>query len=269
MVTSSMPAPPRFFLTFSQASSQFFRLNTLSISEWTFFVPCLPSDACGFCGSTVSSVPALGLSHLELSNLPVPTHRFPHVSLAQQSTGPSPSARPFASGGAAAPGSGPRPFAVASFLSNMPRSDSWHRVGRNFARADSRAYRSVASGRGLCSPLPALSSAGVPRFRPSRPFGRYQVALGHPRLFPTVSSAHTVVRWGGTMRLRLHSAGSTIPHLGPTGSSWGCLPSITTRWFSASPSDPTSRWAPCPPESCERVASGPPWLCPAFAFVPG
>jgi hypothetical protein len=52
--------------------------------------------------------------------------------------------------------------------------------------------------------------------------------------------------------LRLHSAGSTIPHLWPTGSSWGCLPSITTRWFSASPADPASRRAPCPPESCRR-----------------
>src|SRR5262249_8334011 len=76
--------------------------------------------------------------------------------------------------------------------------------------------------------------------------------LGHTRLFPTVSPAHTVVRWGGTICLRLHSAGSTMPHLGPTGSSVGWLPSITTRWFSASPSDPTSRWAPCPPESCAR-----------------
>jgi hypothetical protein len=41
--------------------------------------------------------------------------------------------------------------------------------------------------------------------------------------------------------LRLHSAGSTIPHLWPTGSSVGWLPLITTRWFSASPSDLTSR----------------------------
>lgn len=49
------------------------------------------------------------------------------------------------------------------------------------------------------------------------------------------------------IRLRHHSAGSTIVHLWPTGSSSGRLPSITTRWFSSSPSDPTSRWAPCPP----------------------
>jgi hypothetical protein len=41
--------------------------------------------------------------------------------------------------------------------------------------------------------------------------------------------------------LRLHSAGSTIPHLWPTGSSVGWLPLITTRWCSASPSDLTSR----------------------------
>jgi hypothetical protein len=53
-------------------------------------------------------------------------------------------------------------------------------------------------------------------------------------------------------RLRHHSAGSTIPHLGPTGSSVGWLPSMTTRWFSASPSDPPSREAPCPPERCTR-----------------
>ena len=48
--------------------------------------------------------------------------------------------------------------------------------------------------------------------------------------------------------LRLHSAGSTIPRLWPTGSSARWLPLITTRWFSASPSDPPSREAPCPPK---------------------
>jgi hypothetical protein len=68
------------------------------------------------------------------------------------------------------------------------------------------------------------------------------------RLFPTVSPANTLVRWGGTQRLRLPSAGSTIPHLRPTGSSSGSLPSITTRWSSSSPSDSTSRWTPCPPK---------------------
>lgn len=54
-------------------------------------------------------------------------------------------------------------------------------------------------------------------------------------------------------RLRLHSAGSTIPHLWPTGSSLGQPPSITTRWCSASPSDPPSREAPCPPKGWQRL----------------
>ena len=54
------------------------------------------------------------------------------------------------------------------------------------------------------------------------------------------------------LRLRLHSADSTILQLGPTGSSPGSLPSITTRWFSAHPSDSTSRWTPCPPKDSRR-----------------
>lgn len=102
------------------------------------------------------------------------------------------------------------------------------------------------------SPLPALSSAGVALSHPYLTFGPYQVSLGHLCLFSTVSPAHTVVRWRGTMRLRLHSADSTILQLGPTGSSLGWLPSITTRWFSANPSDSTSRWTPCPPKDCRR-----------------
>ena len=48
------------------------------------------------------------------------------------------------------------------------------------------------------------------------------------------------------MRLRLHSAGSTLPHLWPTGSS-EMTPSTTARQFSSCPSDSTSRWTPCPP----------------------
>jgi len=40
-----------------------------------------------------------------------------------------------------------------------------------------------------------------------------------------------------------------LPHLWPTGSSSGWPPSITARYFSSCPSDPTSRWTPCPPGS--------------------
>ena len=55
--------------------------------------------------------------------------------------------------------------------------------------------------------------------------------------------------WWGE-RLRLRSAGSTLPHLWPTGSSSGWPPSITARYFSAGPSDSISPWTPCPPENC-------------------
>src|SRR5271169_1502843 len=68
--------------------------------------------------------------------------------------------------------------------------------------------------------------------------------------------------------LRPHSAGSTLPHLWPTCSSSGWPPLITARYFSSGPSDSGSLLTPCPPEYPEQLASGPSWLCPAFAFVP-
>ena len=165
---------------------------------------------------------------MELSNLPLPTHPLPASPHSQQSTGPSPSDGPFGRAGAAAPvGSDPRPFVLASFLSTIPRSDSWHRFGRNFTlRLISAPTVPVASGRCLCSLFPALSSAGVTISRPYLPSGRYQASLGHTCLFPTVSPANTLVRWAGTLCLRLHSAGSTITHLWPTGSSLGSLPRL-------------------------------------------
>src|SRR5215469_11163981 len=42
-------------------------------------------------------------------------------------------------------------------------------------------------------------------------------------------------------------AGSTLSHPRPTSSSSGWRPSITARYFSASPSDSASRRTPCPP----------------------
>jgi hypothetical protein len=43
-------------------------------------------------------------------------------------------------------GSDPRPFVLTSFLSTIPRSDSWHRIGWNFAFAYIRTYLPVAAG---------------------------------------------------------------------------------------------------------------------------
>jgi hypothetical protein len=43
-------------------------------------------------------------------------------------------------------GSDPRPFVLTLFLSTIPRSDSWHRIGWNFAFAYIRTYLPVAAG---------------------------------------------------------------------------------------------------------------------------
>src|SRR3984885_5854855 len=53
-------------------------------------------------------------------------------------------------------------------------------------------------------------------------------------------------------RLRLPTAGSTLPHPRPTSSSSGWRPSITARFFSSYPSDSASRRTPCPPGTAER-----------------
>jgi len=52
----------------------------------------------------------------------------------------------------------------------------------------------------------------------------------------------------GRRRRAVRSADSTLPHLWPTGSSWGLSPSIAARHFSSCPSDSPLRWTPCPPE---------------------
>ena len=90
---------------------------------------------------------------------------------------------------------------------------------------------------------------------------------GSPVIFRIVPPANTLVRWVNEKRLRPHSAGSTLPHLWPTCSSSGWPPLTTARYFSSCPSDSRSLWTPCPPV-LEQPAPGPPWLCPAFAFVP-
>jgi len=107
----------------------------------------------------------------------------------------------------------------------------------------------MASGRALCSQLTrpfvcgCHTMATIPlQSDDTRP--PWVTHMSSPPCRP-----HTPGYDGGEPNcLRLHRAGSTIPRLGPTGSSGGWLPSITTRWFSASPSDPPSREAPCPPK---------------------
>src|ERR1700730_15170437 len=51
-----------------------------------------------------------------------------------------------------------------------------------------------------------------------------------------------------------------LAHLWPTGSS-RVSPSITARYFSAGPSDSTSRWTPCPPKYSKR------WLQVGLGYI--
>jgi len=81
-----------------------------------------------------------------------------------------------------------------------------------------------------------------------------EISWGHDVFFHSVPAAHTLVRGVNGIRLRRHSADSTLPPLWPTGSSSGWLPSIPARSFSAGPSDSTSRWTPCPPRFPSRPA---------------
>ena len=76
-------------------------------------------------------------------------------------------------------GDDPRPFVLTSFKSTSPRSDSWHRIGWNFACAYIRTYLQVAPGRALRPPFLALSLASVALFQPYLPSGRYQVSLSY------------------------------------------------------------------------------------------
>jgi hypothetical protein len=126
--------------------------------------PPVPIDASG-----VPSMPAQGLSRRELIPTSVMYSPVPRHSALSHSTGPSPSARPLASVRRRRSIDDPRPFALISFKSTAPRSDSWHRFGRNFARAYIRAYRRMAF---------ALPS---PRPRSTRPISR-NIGIGHGAL---------------------------------------------------------------------------------------
>src|SRR3954465_15585161 len=200
-------------------------------------------------GLRVSSMAAQGLSLCELVRTSAMYSPARRASTLPHSTGPSPSGRPFGSDRRRrSSGSDPGPFALTPFLSTLPRSDSWHRFGRNFACASIRPYP-----RGLQAGL-FVACFSPFRLRVSHDSG-HTFPMDDTRP-PWVTDAlpHRVAR----------------PHLGATGRNPGAfapivrarpfpvfgrpvhrsgsLPLITTRWFSSSLSDPASRRAPCPPE---------------------
>jgi hypothetical protein len=73
-------------------------------------------------------------------------------------------------------------------------------------------------------------------------------------LFHTVPSANTLVRWVNENAFAPIVRARPCPTFGRPVHPRGGSPLITARYFSAYPSDSTSRWTPCPPESClERL----------------
>jgi hypothetical protein len=185
--------------------------------------------------------------------VPSPYLPFGRIASTQQSTGPSPPAPLLGDAGVTAQGGDPRGSVVPSFLSRTPCSDSWHRIGWNFALAYIHTYHPVALGYPVCSLLPRPFVCGCHTMA-TLPL---QVDDTRPPWVTPLSSPpcrpHTPWCDGEEpKRLRLHRAGSTIPRLWPTGSSLGWLPSMTTRWCSASPADSPSCEAPCPPKNRTR-----------------
>lgn len=184
---------------------------------------------------------------------PLLTHRLvalPHHNGVQGRPPPAPLV---GDASVTAPGGDPKGSALPSFLSHPPCSDSWHRIGGNFARASIHTYHPVALGCPLssrwacpfvcgCHPIATLPSQ-VDTPRPP-----WVTQLSSPPCRPPAPWCDGEE----TRCLRLHRAGATIPRLWPTGSPSGGLPVMTTRWCSASPSDPPSREAPCPPKDNPR-----------------
>src|ERR1700759_5583778 len=92
--------------------------------------------------SPVSSMPAQGLSQSELIRTSVMYSPDLRHLTPPHSTGPSPSGWSLWSQPASPlDGGDPEPFVLIPFKSTSPRSDSWHRIGRNFACAYIRTYR--------------------------------------------------------------------------------------------------------------------------------
>ena len=114
---------------------------------------------------------------------------------------------PFEHAGATTPSRDPRPFALTSFISIIPQSDSWHRIGQNFAFAYICIYLPVAPGRCLCSLFLTLSSVSATISRPHLLFRQYKASLGHKTLLPY----HVARKHPGTMSWNLGAFASIVP----------------------------------------------------------
>ena len=79
------------------------------------------------------------------------------------------------------------------------------------------------------------------------PAGPAEVSQGHALVFHTVPPANTLVRWVDEIAFASVVQARPCPTFGRPVRH-GVAPSTTARYCSANPSDPTSRWAPCPPQ---------------------
>ena len=152
-------------------------------------------------------------------------------------------------------------FRVIALTRSLPRSSQRHcrptsPVHPTARRGESRRFRGACGTIRSSDCLPRV----VPRFalRLSRLLSRChtetrQALLGSRSDLPCRAVRKHLGATGEWMRLRLHSADSTLPRLWPTSSSSGSPPLTTARQFSSCPSDSASRRTPCPP----RLVSGP------------
>ncbi len=76
---------------------------------------------------------------------------------------------------------------------------------------------------------------------------------GHTLFFRTVPSTNTLVRWVDENAFTSIVQARPCPTFGRLVRH-GIAPSTTARYFSAGPSDSTSRWTPCPPKLSFRPA---------------
>jgi len=75
-----------------------------------------------------------------------------------------------------------------------------------------------------------------------------EVSLGHALVFRTMPLANTLVRWVNENAFASIVQARPFPTLGRP-IRHGIAPSTTAWYFSSNPSDSTSRWTPCPPQS--------------------
>ena len=106
-----------------------------------------------------------------------------------------------------------------------------------------------------CSPciLSHFASAAYRVRYPGATRKHDEPSWGHVQIFRTVPFANTLVRRVGKNAFAVIVPARPCPVFGRPIHR-GAAPLITARYFSASPSDSTSRWTPCPPVRLSTVS---------------